>query len=74
VFPLPPIEAEMSMAERFKKSIEFKIYCQQRAPNVLLFERIISKIEKICMDHPEELFRTSDNTWQTIVTSLFKLN
>ena len=74
VFPIPPPEADLTMAERFKQSMEFKIYCQQYAPNILLFERILTKIEKICMDHPDELFKTDETTWPKILMSLFKLN
>lgn len=33
----------------------------------------MSKIEKICTEHPDELFQSGENTWQLIVHSLFKL-
>lgn len=49
------------MQDKFRQSIEFKIYCQQNAPNVILFERILSKIEKVCLAHPEELFKTGES-------------
>lgn len=57
----------------FRQSIEFKIFCQTQAPNILLFERTISRIEKICVAHPDELFKSNESTWQSILASLFKL-
>ena len=71
---LIPLPAEQkTWNQTFRQSIEFKIYCQKSAPNLLLFERTISKIEKICVAHPDELFKGGEGTWQSILASLFKL-
>lgn len=64
---------ESSLTQAFRHAIEFKIYYQQFAPNIQLFERILNKIENVCVAHPEELFQSGESTWQLIVHQLFKL-
>lgn len=76
VFPFPEEDPTMSIFKKsFKDAIEFKVFTNDACPNVVLFERILQKITKICQHHPHELMQTSDSekgTWVLILNSLFK--
>lgn len=77
VFPYPENDPSLTIFKvAFRRAIEFKTWTSDQAPNVVLFERIILKIKKICMNHPTELLQSNETgatTWMRILGSLFKL-
>ena len=59
------------IVEELRHTPEFKALVEKKAPNVLLFERIIKKISKICQNHPEEVLKFNDDVWSKILQTLF---
>ena len=64
---------DMSLEDRFKEALQQKLYLEQNAPNIELVERVLRTIINIFTTQPEEVIKSNEQVWQSILNFLFSL-
>ena len=59
--------------DNFKEALYQKVYLEQNAPNIDLIERVLKIIVNIFTNQPNEVMKSTNQVWQTILTFLFSL-
>lgn len=54
-----------------RKDNLYKVWTEKFGVNIVLLDHVMEKLMKMCKNHPKELLMESDETWTTILSTLF---
>ena len=64
---------QLASKETLADAMMLKLFITGRAPNMQLFDRIVKLITKMFHKNPDEILRSGEEIWMSVISMILKL-